>query len=412
MIQTPAASDWTALGIDPTTDADEVRRAYRARLRDVGPEADPEGFQTLRAAYEKVLAAVDDARSTPRSDEGDHDAALVDRFLSDLLARRSAGDEAGAIALVDEVLASHRPGTAMAEMLADSLMEHLSLARNISPRLFRHLADRLDWRDVQGRSARDDPERHALVLDRIAAEDWYGELAGSPGDPDRQIETIMASDRERAAAALRASPISQEQRQHVRNLFEQLMSHATFVLTRFDGGTLALLREAVEGPPLLGEPTVAPPVPLTAATTSPAQLVSPQRRNLIRIGVFGLLGAVVAGKLIYSSKSSDGGASTALAKDIALPMLKDPKTAWLELVPGPDGVKVDWAPVMRMRNAIKELHVGYNEEMPTTLFPLPTSDVAIGFIAPPTLTTISMRILYSDGTWSTVRQYNIRKAGQ
>jgi hypothetical protein len=50
---------WEQLGIDPTVDEREIRRAYARRLKLAHPEDDPDGFQRLRAAYE---AAMESAR--------------------------------------------------------------------------------------------------------------------------------------------------------------------------------------------------------------------------------------------------------------------------------------------------------------------------------------------------------------
>ncbi|MBX9409805.1 DUF805 domain-containing protein [Pseudomonas baetica] len=48
-------SCWIRLGIEPTTDENLIRTAYRARLPAHHPETDPEGFQALRMAYENAL---------------------------------------------------------------------------------------------------------------------------------------------------------------------------------------------------------------------------------------------------------------------------------------------------------------------------------------------------------------------
>lgn len=48
---------WQALGISPTREIGDIRRAYAARLKECHPEENPEGFQRLRAAYESALRA-------------------------------------------------------------------------------------------------------------------------------------------------------------------------------------------------------------------------------------------------------------------------------------------------------------------------------------------------------------------
>lgn len=47
-----SASIWELLGVPPGSDRKAIRRGYAARLKDVNPEDDPEGFKALREAFE------------------------------------------------------------------------------------------------------------------------------------------------------------------------------------------------------------------------------------------------------------------------------------------------------------------------------------------------------------------------
>lgn len=58
---------WQALGISPTREIGDIRRAYAARLKECHPEENPEGFQRLRGAYEAALRAARGAADTAGS---------------------------------------------------------------------------------------------------------------------------------------------------------------------------------------------------------------------------------------------------------------------------------------------------------------------------------------------------------
>lgn len=78
-------SIWRILGVEPTNDEREVRRAYARRLKEVHPEDDPDGFKALREAYERALDmarrgwAVPPARK-PRTKKGE---AAIETSSSD-----------------------------------------------------------------------------------------------------------------------------------------------------------------------------------------------------------------------------------------------------------------------------------------------------------------------------------------
>jgi tetratricopeptide (TPR) repeat protein len=64
------------LNIEPTTDIKKIKRAYSEMLKVYSPETDPEGFQSLRAAYTEALARISD-------EETDSNKSLspVDEFM-------------------------------------------------------------------------------------------------------------------------------------------------------------------------------------------------------------------------------------------------------------------------------------------------------------------------------------------
>lgn len=60
---------WDLLGLQPTQDSREIRRAYAEKAKAVHPEEDPEGFQLLRAAYEQALSLTKKSGKAPPEPE-------------------------------------------------------------------------------------------------------------------------------------------------------------------------------------------------------------------------------------------------------------------------------------------------------------------------------------------------------
>lgn len=53
--------EWSILGIEATTDKEEITKAYRNVLKRTNPEDDPEGFKRLRGAYDAALMHAEEA---------------------------------------------------------------------------------------------------------------------------------------------------------------------------------------------------------------------------------------------------------------------------------------------------------------------------------------------------------------
>lgn len=235
-------------------DIETIRRAYGRTLKTIKPESDPAGFQALLRAFERIPAQRETTATAPED-------VAIRAFVARLTAFRHAGDIDAAIAAIEELFATRLPGDRVLEGIGDALFETAALDPSLSVRLFRHLTGRFDWCNARSRAAKASPLRHSLLLARVAAEDWHQELlarAAKPGDVGAACVVARGG-----VLPLPPGGLDKAAKKRVKALMGALIGREAFLLERFDARTLAALREAVEGPPLLAprpEPEAAPAV--------------------------------------------------------------------------------------------------------------------------------------------------------
>ncbi|MBT2746477.1 MULTISPECIES: J domain-containing protein [unclassified Lysobacter] len=138
-------SAFERLGLKPTQDEREIKRAYARELRRTRPDEDPAGFQALNEAYRQCLAYAEYQREQaslddePEASGGDEFAAPADESGDDVDAEwPSRGDDASQA----ESTARYRPAAAASEPAGQSslsfdlhafLDELLQRARTQSP---------------------------------------------------------------------------------------------------------------------------------------------------------------------------------------------------------------------------------------------------------------------------------------
>ena len=212
---------WQELGIAPTSDAREIRRAYALRLRDAHPEQDPQAFQRLRRAYERALAWAEDVGvdAEPASDsshdvvdthEEDADEPAAEQALKfapaddheigaalrRFEAARAAGDTEAAFAEFSRGAARGVWSLADQELVVAELMKVAVEDERLPIPRFAEIARAVEW----GRPIAWDDEAHKAlrerVLARLAAGRWSTELkaaaAGSGGKFEVRQQRLIA----------------------------------------------------------------------------------------------------------------------------------------------------------------------------------------------------------------------------
>lgn len=180
-------SCWIHLGIEPTTDPDVIRGAYRARLPEHHPETDPEGFQALRQAYETALQqareqqATDDA--SPREERPhERSKAAFRQLLNDPAQRFNLAAWHAFIEQLDQLSLDEL------EQVRWPLLNDLMHTSPLSHNCVQLLAARMGW--ASQLLYLEQPEQVEAFLERIAESDPFDTSLMKDWSAEAQVETL------------------------------------------------------------------------------------------------------------------------------------------------------------------------------------------------------------------------------
>ncbi len=253
---------WKELGIAPTRDRREIRRAYARRLKAVHPEDDPAGFQCLRTAYEKIMAAIDSLESesgTTRAKKNKEEEPdeLLEGVLHEVDAGRESEEGADAMARLETHLKSAHMGLERRALLEQRVLEEIAHRHSVPERFARFAIETFRWDQGLGHL----PDYHRTIArDLLAIPETEARLK----ELKRQAhgwpwKVARAFDRAPLAAAVllsrcrplwfRVAAFDLPTLQAIQRLFGELESFYPGLVTRhLDPETVAWWRRELEWP--------------------------------------------------------------------------------------------------------------------------------------------------------------------
>lgn len=430
---------WDELGLAPTREERAIRAAYAARLRaGCNPERDPEGFQRLRAAYDRALRwtaepeGEDDPEEEPGWDDAEAEDAsqehepspatgtlpdspapnplrhawdAADAFLEAFRAALRRGDSAGAAAAVQ----AWRAGDAafplrVTEAVEDRVLTALlDAGEDAPPDAIAACALAYGWDDA--RAAMRHPALNEGFGSRMSAALWLrrvglmADRAGvdaAPGHPGRVAAALLERP-----AALPAKP-HKHLRNHpvLRKLLQDLGRHRAWLpdvprASRVDNLRFALAGRAWRDP----------------ADPGPARSLVSRHPVLVVIGV--CVGLALLHLWAHEDRAApapDRYANPAAAREL----LEGAPEAWVAVVQDAGGTTLWFPPLVLCRAVLRRARIGLDAEAPVRDLPLPPPDPAVPGCGPRPAgaplslhlpvqpARVSVQLTWADGTESEV----------
>ena len=416
--------DWKLLDVMPGVPERVLRTAYARKLKVMKPETDPDGFQRLRAAYERALASLKEvpaaADTTAAPDAPSEAAASAEADAAALAdvqrvfeSRRRRGDIDGALAAVDAAL-SGTFRSSWRNAVEDALFDSIAADPSTRLRLVRTLADRFDWGEATGRQA----ERSIATINDVReraeaaalAESFRARAAaaraGSGPDGDRILVRILGPYR----VGLYDCALSDAEREVAvafMSAYHRLAGLDGFV----DPRMLSAVRAALGAAPLSSPPMQKQAVPPQASTTSQASTTpqgvakEPRSGFNLRYLYLILVMLLVVGRAYQGTNYDKANSNDEPTYSSSLGRPDIPEK--LDVTWRDDDGLLNMQPLMQERflDSVTALRIGYDGA---------SKDIPIGDLRENSIITIpknekvlALRLVFADGTLGANKRFDL-----